>query len=904
MGEISPKRLKKLLIVISFLLLVGAGYFTYEKWVKHANLSLWSFVPADAAFVIEADVKEDINQLQGFPLWSVTENSTAFKNLREGLSFLDSINGEGGFSAIFDQAPLLTSAHKVSSNKVDFLFVVKLQNISQNTFTNAAIGRLKNSGYRFKTRNYNDFKISEISSVGKTLTFIFHKNFFLASFTPYLVEDAIRVISDSDILSFKEKFSDLNELPTSQGPSVYVNFEKTADLIGAFSTTKPLISLLSGSYTSSIDSTMIQLSGFTDFEGGWFGTHLDQPSTFDMAEIVPTNTAYFLHVTSSNFSEWKTRNIEHIRASNQSAKALQDSLRTKYDFHSDQVFDLLDGEIGIAHLESPRARDQQKLIMLEVKDIRESLSFFSSLAERIARSRGDSVYTEPYSENEIRFLPIQDFPSSILGELAGTFDQCFYMNYKNYLIFSNDLQVLKDLIQSVQGEDTWGKSIRMNDFLQRTNNAANVSLYVNVPRSWNTVMNHLKPDWADHFKENASTYQAIELAAFQFSYLDGRLFTNYTITQPVQRPKNIPKARPDDGIRFISPLISKPYLLKTHAHRNFDMIVQDSTNTIYYLDPSQNALWTETLDGPIQGNIYPIDYYRNGKIQYLLATNQQVYILDRTGASIPGFPKTLPDNVQIDHLNLIDYDLSKNYRIGITDVDGNIYLADKDLKLLDGWAPRAFNRAALKPLAHYRLGRRDIMLSIEESGVINALNRRGEFLRGFPFDTKQALNEHYFVRSSSSPSNSSLTIISNGGELIEINLEGDVIKRDQLIKTTPDAAFRLVPDTGKDAFIIVRKEGNTYQVLDDTGNLLFEKDYLSEGTILFQYYQFGAGKDLIIFIDKTNSALYIYDKSGNLITGDPLSGEHEVSLIYSSAKREFQVFSTSGSNLEHYTFSY
>ena len=93
-------------------------------------------------------------------------------------------------------------------------------------------------------------------------------------------------------------------------------------------------------------------------------------------------------------------------------------------------------------------------------------------------------------------------------------------------------------------------------------------------------------------------------------------------------------------------------------------------------------------------------------------------------------------------------------------------------------------------------------------------------------------------------------------------------------------------------------------MLDDTGNLLFKKDYLSDGPILVQYYQFGAGKDLVIFTDVQNKALYIYDKSGNLITGNPLNSEHEVSLIYSAAKREFQVFTTWDENLELYTFSY
>lgn len=896
--------MKKLLISVAILLLLGAGYFTYEKWVKHSDLTAWSFIPSDAALVIEAEIIQDLESFQGFPFAKVMEESTGFENFREGLSFLDSINGKGGFSAIFKQATAVASMHKVARNQIDFLFIVEIQNISQNTFANAAIGRLQESGYRFKTRNYNDFKISEISNQGSTLTFIFYKNFFIASFTPYLVEDAVRVISDDAMLSFKNQFTQLDATGAPGLASIHINYKKLGELAGAFSNAKIDFPVFSGNYELMLDSSFIQLSGFTYSNEGWISTHLHQPASFEMAEVIPENTAFLYHITSTEFSQWKETQIDFLRSKNLELKKYQDSLKTLYDFNADQVYDLLDNEIGIVNLESPRARDQQKLLILEVRNGEESMNFFSQLTERIALARNDSVYSESYSENEIRFLPIAEFPSTILGSMADGFEQCFYVGYRNYLIFSNDLQELKNLISSIQEEDTWGKSIQMNNFLGRANNAANVSLFVNIPRAWSSIQSQMDPSWDEHFKINASIYKTMDMAAFQYSYLDGRYFTNYTFSQPVKRAKSIPKTSAENGIRFASKLISKPYLVRTHAHKNFDMLVQDSTNTVYYMDPNQNTVWTLNVENPIQGNIYPIDYYKNGKIQYAFATSGHVYIVDRTGVSIPGYPKTLPSNAEIDHLNLIDYDLSRNYRIAITDVDGNVYLTDKELKVLDGWNPNKLNRTAILPMDHARLGRNDVMISLQESGVINLMNRRGQLMKGFPFDTRQSLDDNYYLRKSNGLGNSSITVISVGGELTEINLEGDVIRRDQLIKTSADASFRLIPDTGGDSFIIVRNEGNSYEVLDDTGNLLFQKDYLSEGAILIQYYQFGAGKDLVIFTDTINKSLYVYDKSGNLITGNPLNSEHEVSIIYSSAKREFQVFATWDSNLELFNFNY
>ena len=896
--------MKKLLISIATLLLIGSGYFTYEKWVKHSDLTAWSFIPSDAALVLEGRITKDLDTFCGYPVSTILQESSGFSNFREGLSFLDSINGQGGFASIFKNTPALASLHKVSNNELDFLFVVELQNISQNTFANAAVGRLQKSGYRFKTRNYNDFKISEISNMGKTLTFIFFKNFFVASFTPYLVEDAVRVISEGELLSFRNSFLQLENVTESAFGSVYVNYKDFGELAGAIGREKIDFPLLTGGYELVQDSSFIQLSGFSYASDGWITTHNQQPSTFDMAEVVPENTASFYHITSSNFSDWKEKQISYLRKNNPEVRTYQDSLKKAYDFNSDQVFDLIDNEIGIASLESPRRGDNHKLLIFEVKNREESLSFFSQLTERIALARDDTVYSESYSENEIRFLPVSEFPSTILGKPAYGFSQCFYIGYRNYLIFSNDLEELKKLISLIGDEATWGKSLRMNRFLERANKTANLSLFVNVPRAWNTIQNGMKEEWKDHFKDNSEVYKSLEMAAFQYSYADGRYFTNYTFSQPVKSKINIPKTSPEDGIRFAGKITSKPHLLRTHAHKNFDILVQDSTNIIYYLDPEQNTRWTLNPEEAILGNIYPVDYYKNGKIQYLFATSKAVHIVDRNGAYIPGYPKAAPQDQTIVHINLIDYDKSRNYRIAVSADQGDVFLTDKDLKTLEGWNPKKLKRKGLLPLNHARLGRTDIMISIQENGTINVMNRRGNFLKGFPFEMKQQLSADYHLRRSNSLSNSSLTVITVGGELIELNLEGDVIKRDQLIKTSADTRFQLITDRSGSSFIIVRNEGNTYEVLDDTGNLLFKKDYLSDGPILVQYYQFGAGKDLIVFTDKAKAVLYIYDKSGNLVTGNPLNSEHEISLIYSGANREFRVFTTWGPNLELFRFNY
>lgn len=887
--------MKKTLIILIVVLLIGAGYFTYDKWIKKSDVTAWDFVPSDAALVLDLSLAKDLEEVSSNPIWENLIKAEGIQAIENGLNFLDSINGNGGFSSIFRDVPTLISTHKVSSASLDFLFVLDVQNLSQNTFISAGISRMKAAGYRFRTRNYNGFKISEIGSGADLFTYIFHKNYFLGSFTPYLVEDAIRTIEEVDILPYHEVH------PVSPG-MLHVNYKEFGNLVSAFTAGKIALPLSSGSYEVSLDSVTVSLSGFSEATDSWVSTHRETPKTFDMAEVIPFNTSLLYHITSHDFVKWDT---EQSRLSQSPAvQALKDSLKSNLDFTSEQVFSLLDGEIGLAMLESGRPDNTDKFFILKVKDGRESLAFFEQLSERIAYARGDSVYTESYSENEIRFLPIPNFPSAVIGDLAEDFERCFYFNYRNYIIFSNSIQELKGLVTSTVEEDTWGKSIRMNNFLEKANAEANVSLIVNIPRFWPTMLTHIKPEWLPYFKANEKTFKRLELAAFQFSYLDQKYFTNFTFSQPPKYVESVIKTSPDNAVAFASPLISKPYLVRTHAHSYFDILLQDSSFNLYYLDRTFSSLWSKELADELVSEVFAIDYYRNNKLQYAFATKTQVHIIDRLGNYLPGFPKKLNSEPTIAHFTVIDYEKSRNYRLGVTDEDGKVYLTDKDLKVLVGWDPIPYRRPAIGPLKHARLGRRDVMISVQENGIANIANRRGERLSGFPFDLEGTSANNYFLNASNSLGSSSIVLLSKQGELFEVNLEGNIINRDQLIKESPETAFRLVPDRGGKSFVIVRNEGSTYEVLDATGNLLFTKDYLSEEEIITQYYQFGAGKDLVVFTDTANESLFIYDKSGALVTGNPLRSAAEISIVYSSSKKELQVFTSTGSNLEFYSFDY
>lgn len=895
---------KFFIILIIVLFTLGAGYFAYQKWWGGDGNSEWDFVPENASLVVKAKLMDDLKLIKNSNIWKSLKNTSGISSLEGKLNFLDTINGENGFSTLFENTPILISLHKTSKTDFDFLFILEIQNLSQNAFTGGILGKLRKLGYKFKTRKYKGFKISDVSKNGQTFSFIFHKNYLLASFTPYLVEDAVRSASQKKQVDLEDIFLDasLRRNSTNQLP-FYINYKQFSGLMSGFITKKARFPLKNGIYETKIDSTYIGFTGFSYANEGWITAHSSQPSSFEMAEITPENTALLYHITSSNLKEWHQKQAHFFQREEPDIITFSDFLNTKYNIKADEVLDLLDNEVGLAFLESPRSNESKKLLLMETKDVQRALGYFKKISEQVNKSNGTPEYTEAYSENEIRFFPVSEFPSMLFGEKAKGFEQCFYINYRDFLIFSNDLPELKRLITTILSEETWGKSLTTNKFLKKTNQSANLSVFINVPRAWSLLQKNIAPEWDTHIKSNGSAYKSIEYAAFQFSHVDGKYYSNFTFSQPQEISESL-KKRSNEGIIFEEKLITKPFLVRSHAHRFFDVIVQDSSFTMHFMDRFGNQLWEQNLEEPIQGNVFSIDYYKNGKIQYAFASSSHIHVMDRNGEYISGYPKSLPKNEKISYFNVIDYDLSKNYRFGITDEKGNVFLTNKEAEVLAGWSPLKFSREAIAPLRHERIGRKDVMISIQKNGTINLMARKGTRMSGFPFSINKNISPNYFFKPSNTLANSSITVISEDGELIEVSLTGKIINKNQLIKTSQDTFFEIIPDRQERNFVIVRKENNTYDILDDSGNLMFTKDKLSETGVITQYYQFGAGKNLILFNDTKVNSLYVYDLSGRGIAPNGnLKSANEVGVTYSS-NRQLTIYATASEMFDSYHLSY
>ncbi len=885
---------KKFFVFISIITVIGAAYFTYDYWVKNSTLSTWSFIPTNAVFIYE-------NDKIGDAFFGINEKPIVKNlNLKEPyttLTSLDSILGvDNSFINSFNDTDVLLSFHIISKDELGLLAVASLSDISQQSNVRKIQDAFIQNGYSKRERRYLDYSLNElVNQDGKVFTFFIYKNYLIASFSGFLVEDAIRTISDENQLSFKEKFPELYSLTKLQNDkgNVYLNLEKFSELLSVFVSNKVSIDPGNSAFLDlEIKDNLIELNGFAYSNGD---KYLDNFSSivgaeFDIAEIISNETSYYIHFSFSNPGEWKNSLKKTIDPTNIRQK---EQYISEFDFDPDYLFELLDEEV----LAGFYGQSLTPYMVMESSDSEELYNFLLKSSERKVSTESDSLFIEEYRDYKILQLPYSKLPQTFLGNIAGNYTDCFFTTYRNFGIIAEELPVLKEILNDIENENTWSKSIRKLNFLNQANQEAVFSIFIDVPNIWNSFLELSNTGWEPLLKEKEYEFKNLENVAIQLNPVDNNFYLNVLVEQNKNIRKDLSSPLVQNSVVFGSPIITKPYLVKNHNNNLFEVILQDSSNNVYLIDKDFKILWNIDISEPITSQIEQVDFYKNNKLQYLFTTSNKVHIIDRNGEYVEGFPVKLDKIDQIDKFTLIDYNQTRNYRYSFVDKKGNVLLTDKYGQGLEGWNTNNLGSALSSKFEHYRIGGTDVFIAALENGEIHMYSRRGRQYPGFPIKLREPTISTFHLKEGSNFESSVISIITQSGQLISFNLKGATLSRLQLLKKSPDTEFKILRDVTSKDFLIYQGSEDEFTISDKNANTLFSKDYLDEKIPFIQYYRISSNNQYLITGERKGEFIFIYDLNGRLISQRPIAGNNPLSMLYQEEKSNFQLYITNKNEL-------
>ena len=428
-----------------------------------------------------------------------------------------------------------------------------------------------------------------------------------------------------------------------------------------------------------------------------------------------------------------------------------------------------------------------------------------------------------------------------------------YFKYEKFMIITENYNSLKEVKSMLINKDFWIKNLNFNKFQKQLNESHNSLLVFDI--------NKLLPI------NNSS----IGLTSLQLSKIQNKYYMSLNLLETDTENYVVQEENSLNEYLFKNNLSSKPHIIFSHINNKPEVIIQDEKNIVYHLSNSLEPIWSDSIE-KIISKIFVIDYYKNNKKQIVFASPNKIYGFDRKGNSLIGFPFENPSKSPIQHLNIIDYDKSKRYRIISSHRNGEIYFYDKNGKTLNGWNPILMEDELVQAPIHTRVRGKDYIIILQKNGDIYVKNRRGINYKGFPVKLDSDLTNKIHLQSSSNSAQSLLEILSDDGKLYKINLEGKIISSKDQYRNEKDAKFKMIQEaSGKSPAII---SYDNYNLFKDENNINFK----NIEKLKFQFYNLSKNENFLVLTDTTIKKSYFLDKNLNYYI-NPISNQNEVSIL-------------------------
>ncbi len=141
----------------------------------------------------------------------------------------------------------------------------------------------------------------------------------------------------------------------------------------------------------------------------------------------------------------------------------------------------------------------------------------------------------------------------------------------------------------------------------------------------------------------------------------------------VQMPRlTMMKTKAPEFVRDTTVVIPEgPFKVKNSGTGRMNEFYQNAQGAICLREEGGAGLWGVPFKGKLCGTAHNVDYYANGKLQIIFGSGSQVYIIDRLGRFVSGFPVNLGKEILLGP-DVYDFSNRKAYNIMVLHKDNTI----------------------------------------------------------------------------------------------------------------------------------------------------------------------------------------------------------------------------------------
>ncbi|MCF8331441.1 MAG: DUF3352 domain-containing protein [Bacteroidales bacterium] len=729
----NKKVTKNLLIgLLVLIILIPGGYFgvRYYKKLTQGVTPVYHAVPVNSSAVIELKHPGNFweylkNQNIAKQLQDITEIDRFFKKT----DYLDSLlKQDEDFKRWVQKKPLLLSLHYRGGDHFSYLGLLQLSNTRQEKKVIDFIGKhskISKTGdepYTYYKAEINDSLKFYFSVPEGILIASMDRDLLQQSLTFLKKEQHILTIAEfRKVYKARGKDVEANVFFNHRGLHRYLSRLAGDDYVTAFSNWSNYAGWAEADLMMSDDG--LWFSGNTlvnDTAKHYLKIFKDQnPGNIKMTDILPARTALLSYYSYDDFNTFYPKYKQKLDKADEQKKYVT-NFNAKYDLNLNEYFlSWIDDEFARCVVSDPQGKYYNYAIVRarDTKEAKQSLDKISGAIRNTDRVETDTMN---YRGVEIGHLKNPYLLRMFLGKKFDVFKQPYYTILDEYVVFSGSKKAAQYAINQYMLENTLNNNKQYLAFADKIAGQANIYLYYNLRYGKDFLASRLDVKARSFLLNNTDEINDIPLGGFQYQYQGDKIYTNFYFKSDTARRE----VSSGWQLALEAPLACKPEFVVDHYTKQKKIVAFDKQKQMYLININGKIEWKIRLKELPVGGVEMIDYYNNGKYQYLFNTPSYVYCIALNGKHVEGFPFQT-DVISRNPLSAFDYKNTSDYRILMAGKDKYIYNYRKDGSQVEGWQKYQSDHLVLAKIQRIVLDNKDFIIVADTAGGVHFLSRRG-----------------------------------------------------------------------------------------------------------------------------------------------------------------------------------
>ena len=477
----------------------------------------------------------------------------------------------------------------------------------------------------------------------------------------------------------------------------------------------------------------------------------------------------------------------------------------------------------------------------------------------------ETIWYRP--DDQIKIPVYRTNLDGLAGEIypgfSGDYHETYFVFYDNFMVSGNSLKTVTRFLYDNILNKTLVNNQSYRDFESTLGSRAGYFFYCVPAKITDFLADILNDEMTGFLKKNKEIIARIPALGYQYAASNGMLYNSLSI----RYNEMVTEDSPTEWETLLDTVACiKPFFFTNHITGAKEIFIQDMNNNAYLINSAGRVLWKVPLKERIFGNVYIIDYFRNGKLQLLFSGKNYLHLLDRNGNYVERYPVKLRSSAS-NSLTVFDYENNRNYRLFISGEDKKVYSYDKTGNVVKGWNPFHTPGLVTAEIMYLKVSGKDYIVVSDESSVY-LLDRSGKKRVDIKGSTKRAPGSSMRFISAPDPC---LIFSSPEGTITRLFFDGTV-KNFTIRNFSFDHSFDYFDVDGDGFGEYVFIDAGKLYLYDRNRSEIFSRDFGSTqlgGPIDFVFSS--SDRKMGVF-DITNKLIYLIAKNGETMEGFPLRG--------------------------------